>query len=132
MPWQTRSTVIKGLLDLPSASDEARIAYTEDFFRRINRAHAKGALNGQPRADFRCECWHERCTADVSLAANDWALVRAQGNRFAVAPDHVAQRFEAVLTTHPTFWLIEKFGKAGEIAEELARLEHVALAAGRR
>jgi hypothetical protein len=123
---------MEGLSELPSASDEARIAYTEDFSRRINLTHAESALDHRPVADFRCECWQERCTAHVSLSAEDWALIRAQGNRFAVAPHHVAQHFEAVLTSYPNFWLIEKFGKAGEIAEELARLETVALAAAPR
>jgi hypothetical protein len=47
-------------------------------------------------------------------------MVRAEPNRFAVAPAHVAESFEAVLTEYPTFWVIEKFGEAGEIAEELA------------
>ena len=41
-------------------------------------------------------------------------------NRFAVAPGHVAESFEAVLTEHPGFWVIEKFGEAGKIAVELA------------
>ena len=47
-------------------------------------------------------------------------MVRAEPNRFAVAPGHVAESFEAVLTEHPGFWVIEKFGEAGKIAVELA------------
>jgi hypothetical protein len=50
----------------------------------------------------------------------DWKLVRSEPNQFAVAPNHVAEDFEAVITTYPDFWLVEKFGEAGEIAEKLA------------
>jgi hypothetical protein len=48
-------------------------------------------------------------------------MVRAEPNRFAVAPGHAAERFEAVLTEFSGFWVIEKFGEAGEVAEERAR-----------
>ena len=47
-------------------------------------------------------------------------MVRAEPNRFAVAPNHVAENFEAVVRQYPRFWLVEKFGTAGKIAEELA------------
>jgi hypothetical protein len=114
---------MEGQVKAPFASIEARIAFTEDLFRKFNLAHAETALRDQPRAGFQCECWQETCSERISLSVEDWALVRSQGNRFAVAPNHVAERFEAVLTMYPTFWLIEKFGEAGGIAEELARLE---------
>jgi hypothetical protein len=116
---------MEGLLRLPSASIEARIAYTEDFFRKLNFAQAEHTLGDQPTADFQCECWQEGCNDRLSLSVEEWALVRAQGNRFAVAPHHVASRFEAAVSTHPSFWIVEKFGEAGGIADELAKLERV-------
>jgi hypothetical protein len=71
-------------------------------------------------AGFRCECWQADCIERIPLSGEEWRLVRAETNRFAVAPDHVAHGFEAVVTAYPHFWLVEKFGKAGEIADELA------------
>jgi hypothetical protein len=50
-------------------------------------------------------------------------MVRAEPSRFAVASDHVAENFEAVIQTFPRFWLLEKFGEAGKIATELASSE---------
>ena len=47
-------------------------------------------------------------------------MVRAEPNRFAVAPHHVADDVEAVVEKHSRFWLVEKLGEAGEVAEELA------------
>jgi hypothetical protein len=37
-----------------------------------------------------------------------------------VAPGHVAPHLEVVVKEHPLFWLIEKHGDAGEVAEKLA------------
>jgi hypothetical protein len=113
---------VEGLLKAPFESREAHIAFTEDFVRKINLAHVETALRDQPMAALQCECWREACSEQISLSVEEWALVRSQGNRFAVAPNHVAQHFEAVLTTCPGFWMIEKFGEAGAIADELARL----------
>ena len=47
-------------------------------------------------------------------------MVRAEPNRFAVAPGHVAEKFEAVIREFPRFWVVEKLGRAGEIAEQLS------------
>jgi hypothetical protein len=123
---------MEGLLKGPSASLEARIAFTEDFFRKINLPHAESAYRDQDVAELQCECWQETCSERISLPTEEWAVVRSQGNRFAVAPHHVAERFEAVLTVYPSFWMIEKFGEAGDIADELAKLERAATAAVRR
>jgi hypothetical protein len=108
-------------LQPPFGSREERIAYREDWARRLNQSHADWALRHDSTADFRCECWQEDCTAQISLTVEDWTVVRAKPCRFAVAPHHVAKGFEAVLKTFPNFWLIQKFGEAGAIAEQLAR-----------
>ena len=47
-------------------------------------------------------------------------MVRAETNRFAVAPGHVAEGFETVVMTYPNFWLVEKFGEAAALTEKLA------------
>ena len=73
--------------------------------------------------DFRCECWEADCSERIRLSPEDWKLVRSQPNRFAVAPRHVAKHFEAVVKQRDGFWLVEKFGEAGEVAEALAASE---------
>ena len=47
-------------------------------------------------------------------------MVRSEPNRFAVTPGHVAKGFEAVVKECDGFWLVQKFGEAGEVAEALA------------
>ena len=69
---------------------------------------------------FRCECWLDDCAERIPLSAEDWRMVRAEPNRFAVAPHHVANDVEAVVEKFSRFWLVAKLGEAGEVAEELA------------
>jgi hypothetical protein len=101
-------------------SREEGIAYNEAWSRSLNQRRAEWPAGREARSSFRCECWQPDCTARISLSREDWRMVRAEPNRFAVAPDHVAGNFEAVVKAFPRFWLIEKFGEAGQIAEELA------------
>jgi hypothetical protein len=110
-------------LQPPFGTREQRVAYNESWSRTINEKVAEWKLGREAMPDFRCECWQKGCEQDISLSAEDWKLARAKPNRFAVAPapNHVAEDFEALVTTFPNFWLIEKFGEAGEIAEEIAR-----------
>ena len=105
----------------PFASREERIAENEAWSRRLNERHADRAGGVEAIAGFRCECWQEDCTERIPLSGEDWRMVRAEPNRFAVAPGHAAERFEAVLSEFSGFWVIEKFGEAGEVAEERAR-----------
>lgn len=104
---------------MPFGSREERIAHNEAWSRSLNERQAEW-VGGRGGTGFRCECWQRDCPERVSLSAEDWTMVRAEPNRFAVAPDHVADNFEAVVKEFPHFWLVEKFGEAGEIAEKLA------------
>ena len=106
--------------DKPIRTREERIARNEDWSRSLNERHAQVVGGRDAAAGFRCECWHEECTERMPLSGEEWNMVRAEPNRFAVAPGHVAEEFEAVVKEFPHFWMVEKFGEAGEIAEELA------------
>jgi hypothetical protein len=105
---------------MQAVSREERIARNEAWTRSLNEAHAKWAGGQLPMAGFRCECWHAECTERLPLSGEDWKLVRAEPNRFAVAPDHVVEDLEVVVEEFAHFWVVEKLGKAGEIAERLA------------
>jgi hypothetical protein len=104
----------------PKGTRAERIAYNEGWSRSLNERRAEIADALDAVAGFRCECWQSECNERIRLSGEDWTQVRSQPNRFAVAPGHVAEQFEAVVTAYPHFWLIEKFGEAGDVAEELA------------
>jgi hypothetical protein len=55
------------------------------------------------------------------MSAEDWRTARAKPNRFAVAPNHVAPDIEVVVMKLSRFWLVEKLGVAGDVAEDHAR-----------
>ena len=108
------------IFEPPASSREERIAYNEAWSRTLNQQKANMAAGKRGMAGFRCECWQPSCNERVPLSGDHWKLVRAKPNRFAVAPHHVAEGSEAVIETFRQFWLIEKFGEAGAVAEELA------------
>jgi hypothetical protein len=106
-------------LQPPFASREERIAHNESWSRSLNERHAERAGGLGVSAGFRCECWQEDCTERIPLSREDWTMVRAEPDRFAVAPNHIAPSVEAVVRAFPHFWMVEKSGAAGEVAEEL-------------
>ena len=107
----------------PLASREERIAHNESWSRSLNERMAEWTRGRDEMTGFRCECWQADCKERIRLSGRDWEMVRAEPNRFAVAPRHVAPKIEAVVKTFPRFWVVEKFGVAGEVAEELASSE---------
>jgi hypothetical protein len=97
-------------------SREKRIAFNEAKCRDFNKAQW---MKGYSAGGFRCECWQLDCTARFPLSGREWHQVRSWPNRFAVAPGHLAPDVEVVVERYPHFWLVEKLGEAGEVAESL-------------
>ena len=114
------SSAVAEPFQLPFGSREERIAHNESWSRSLNEQHAEWAAGRDAMAGFRCECWRGDCLERILLSGEEWAMVRSESNWFAVAPGHIADSLEAVLTEYQRFWLIEKLGEAGEIADELA------------
>jgi hypothetical protein len=101
-------------------SQEERMAYNEALCRDLNERKAEWMKSGQPTAGFRCECWRIDCGARIRLSWPEWEEVRSKANRFAVAPEHTADEVEQVVREFPHFWIVEKRGEAGDVAEKLA------------
>lgn len=96
------------------------MAYNEDWSRRLNERKAEWIEDGFVAAGFRCECWKPDCGVRIRLSGSEWRKVRAEPNRFAVAPGHVNADMECVIEEHPEFWIVDKLGRSGEVAEKLA------------
>jgi hypothetical protein len=107
-------------LQPPFASREDRVAYNEDWSRRLNERKAEWIENGFVAAGFRCECFEPDCGVRIRLSGAEWRKVRSKPNRFAVAPGHIDAELECMVEEQPHFWIVDKLGKAGEVAEELA------------
>ena len=104
----------------PPGFREERLALNEAFSRDLNERKAEWIDGGQIVAGFRCECWQVDCGERLQLSSREWQEVRSRSNRFAVAPGHIAGKHETVVKEYQHFWLIEKHGEAGDVAEELA------------
>ena len=86
----------------PPGSRAERIAYNEAWSRTLNERQAEAATKTRDlMPGFRCECWRTDCAERIPLSGREWKMVRAETNRFAVAPGHVAESFEAVVMTYP-------------------------------
>ncbi len=103
----------------PLGSREERVALNEALCRDLNERKVLWMRSRIPTARFRCECADVNCGARFPLTQAEWNEVRSRPTRFAVAPSHVVPDVEVVVKEYPDFWLVEKQGEAGDIAEKL-------------
>jgi hypothetical protein len=103
-------------------SREQRLARNENLFREINeRVREIATVHGADLHlyEFYCECSNTDCTLRVELHLRDYEGVREHGNRFLIAPGHNLPDIEEIVERNEGWWVIEKEGRAGELAEEL-------------
>lgn len=107
-------------------SDTDRIAANEDFFRTLNQAITGAAemlhddVSTSTLYELMCECAVMNCSEMVRASLAEYHQVRSHDRRFLVRPRHVLEDVEAIVEEADRYWVIEKFGPAGERAEELA------------
>lgn len=105
-----------------------RIAENEARFRAVNDriSAAIGEFRGgHGRATFpiMCECAVTECDEMVEITAEQYDHVRSSDRWFAVRPEHVIEAAERRVEDHGTWWLIEKIGVGGKLAEALVHLQ---------
>ena len=110
---------------------EVRAARNEDLFRRLNeRLHAlaehartgtTATATDDPRQRFVCECASTDCSRVVELTTWEYTAVRAVGTRFLVFPDpsHTRRDLEEIVERNERYWVVQKRGEAGAVAEAL-------------
>ena len=97
---------------------ELRVARNEAIFRDVNEAIQSGRWPGEnDGAAFRCECGLLGCARLLELKMSEYERIRAHPRRFVVAVDHNLPQAETVVERHPAYLVIEKQGRAGEVAE---------------
>jgi hypothetical protein len=103
-------------------SREERIARNDSTFRAANEKIAAyaGDHGFVDQLPFICECATESCLAVVDLSLTEYEEVRSSPTRFFVAPGHQGSEGElGMLDDRDRYLLIEKGGRAGEVATEL-------------
>ncbi len=103
---------------------EERAARTQSLFRQVNERIEE--LNESfglvlPIGEWVCECANERCSQLVELTIPEYEGIRALGTRFVVRPsdEHVWSDVEQVVERHERYWVLEKVGESGALADEL-------------
>ena len=99
-----------------------RVARNESTFRDANERIVEAATDIGSDLDvvpFICECEDPACTAVLVISLADYKTVRRNPRRFlhaAVHDDHTG----SVVGVHEHYVVVEKTGRAGEAAQELA------------
>ena len=101
---------------MPSAT---RVAKNESLFREVNERIAEVAEGFaiEQTQHFVCECSRIGCSKAIELTLAEYAAVREDDRRFAVARGHLDPEHESVVLRRERYWVIEKDGLAGAIAE---------------
>jgi hypothetical protein len=108
-----------------SSELSGRAARNQDRFRQLNEdiepTNAAHAWVNPPMPDWVCECANEDCAQAVQLTVAEYEAIRAQPTHFVVAPSpaHVLDQVERVVARDERYWIVEKVGTAGKLAESL-------------
>src|ERR687886_351716 len=88
-----------------------RTARNESLFREVNdrieelseNVEAQGIAPDGGVVEFHCECGREGCTERVRMTIAEYQRVRADNDRFALAPGHETPEMEAVVESNEPF-----------------------------
>ena len=102
---------------------DGRVGENQSLFREVNeRVLEVTGVVGVPiwPVSFICECGHDSCFEQVSLRREEYESVRSNPRTFFVAPseEHFIPEAEWVLQKTERFWVVEKVGEDGALAEK--------------
>ncbi len=103
-----------------------RLASNQTLFRVVNEGvHAlneKFAAEDDGNSGFACECSRLDCVEHIEVTLAEYAEVRSNARWFLVAPsgEHVFSQVEHGITRTDRYFVVEKTGVAGEVAEQAA------------
>lgn len=97
---------------------QVRLARNQALYREVNeRVEAiTRQVGGSGPLSVMCECPAADCAAHLTLSVEQYEAVRADPIRFVVLPGHVYEEVEVVVERFPTYLVVAKIDRAGEIA----------------
>jgi hypothetical protein len=103
---------------------DERQASNEAVFRQVNERRA-GIDRQAPWAkggdlfEFVCECGVEGgCEGRVEMSLQEYDLVRAQDDRFALVPGHETPAIETVVESHERYVVVDKIAALEHLVED--------------
>jgi hypothetical protein len=79
---------------------------------RVREVHSEDAS-----FEILCECGSENCTAALELDVATYGQVRSNPRRFLILPGHDMALRESVVDQRDGYFIVEKIGELGAIAE---------------
>ncbi|MCW2962517.1 MAG: putative two-component system response regulator [Thermoleophilia bacterium] len=74
-------------------------------------------LAGHETLAVLCECGDNDCHEPLTMSVDEYEVIRSEPAQFAVIAGHEILDCERVITTHPGYLIVEKFGDAGTVAD---------------
>lgn len=95
-----------------------KAARNQVVFREVNEriAGLTGLLDDTGVNLFICECSDVRCAESLEITAAEYDAVRGNGARFVIVKGHQTPAVEQVVDGNGRFLVVEKTGRAAEIA----------------
>jgi signal transduction histidine kinase len=110
LPAPRRALHLLGALHSDAAAIESR-------FRYLNEQMAEPLSDGHERLfGFVCECASEECIEPVALTLAEYFDIHSDPRMFVIAPEHDLASVEDVVRKEPGWWVVRKFGLAGDEA----------------
>jgi hypothetical protein len=99
---------------------EERAGRNEALFREVNERVLELTDLGDlvRKGEFVCECSRDDCRERLSAPITVYEAVRANPRRFLVKPGHETTELEVVVEQTPEFFVVEKDGAAGRVADQ--------------
>jgi hypothetical protein len=104
----------------PGEEREVRAARNQSLFRVVNEKlkDLNAAFEDVVGTDaVACECADIECIETVEIAPGDYDAIRANPRHFVVRRGHVYPDVERVVREVDGYTVVEKTGRAGEVAE---------------
>jgi hypothetical protein len=97
----------------PRARNESLLREVNDRIEELSEnVEAQGIAPEGGLIQFHCECGRDGCGERVRMTVAEYEHVRADNDRFAVAPGHETPAMEAVVESNDRFVVVDKLPEA--------------------
>jgi hypothetical protein len=112
------------LTDSTLTPRDERLGLNETVFRKLNEQLATLAdqfsWGPEEQFDLICECNDATCVERIRLTRAEYEEVRTVNTHFVVFPGHGEPGIEHVVSSHETYDVVAKVGRAAQTARERA------------
>ena len=95
-----------------------KAARNQSLWREVNERVASVA-EAAGEMELLCECADIECTQTITISAGEYENIRNNSRRFPIALGHEFPDIEDVVEENERYAVVEKTGKAAEIAARL-------------